>query len=319
LKCKTILITGGLGYLGSRIAQSLLKRSEYKIILGTRNSQSELPKKLFGCQLVLFDLLQQNNIKKNLKDVDIIIHLAAMNANECDKNPNDALLVNGLGTLNLVNSARASNVKKIIYFSTAHVYGSPLLGNITEETLTVPKNHYAISHRVAEDYIIEASKEGKISTAILRLTNAIGNPVHRKTNCWMLVANDFAKQIIEKNEIIIRSSGNQSRDFIPISDVSSALFLLLNKNTFGEVLNLGSGVSLTILDLAKLFSLRAKAILDIDVSIFKENNNNSPNNSFNFKIDRILSLGYSPKNLIEDEIDNLLRFVNQEFKLKTQH
>ena len=180
---KTILITGGLGYLGGRIAQSLLTTNKYKVIIGTRKNQKDLPKQLVGCDVVLIDLLEKNSIQKSLKGIDIIIHLAAMNANECAKNPSNALLVNGLGTLNLVQSAKDSGVKKIIYFSTAHVYGSPLLGDISEDTLVAPSNHYAITHRIAEDYINKVGRAGKINTTIVRLSNAIGRPINKYTHC----------------------------------------------------------------------------------------------------------------------------------------
>jgi UDP-glucose 4-epimerase len=314
---KTVLIIGGLGYLGGRIAQSLLTTNKYKIIIGTRSNQVVLPKQLVGCDVALIDLLEKNSIRKSLKGVDIIIHLAAMNANECAKNPSDALLVNGLGTLNLVQSVKDSGVKKIIYFSTAHVYGSPLLGNISEDTLVTPSNHYAITHRIAEDYIIKVGREGKISTTIVRLSNAIGRPINKHTNCWMLVANDIAKQIVEKNKIYINSSGKQLRDFIPISNIISAvIFLLESHNSYGEVFNLGSGVSLSILDLAKLLSTRAKAILDVDVSVTTGIDKIDPNDYFSYKIDKITSLGYSPTCSLEDEIDNLLMYVNKEFKTK---
>ena len=101
---KTILITGGLGYLGSRIAESLITKNHYKIIIGSRDNRINLPKKLVGCKLVFFDLLEKKSIQKSLKGVDIVLHLAAMNANECAANPEDALLVNGLGTLNLIQA-----------------------------------------------------------------------------------------------------------------------------------------------------------------------------------------------------------------------
>ena len=197
---KTILITGGLGYIGSSLAHSLLLTKKFKIILGTRDNKVELPFELKDCEIVQFDLLEKNTIQKSLNQVDIIIHLAAMNASECEKNPTNALLVNTLGTLNLVQLVKSSNVEKIIYFSTAHVYGSHLLGNITEDTITLPNNHYAITHRFSEEYITKLGKNRAISTSIVRLTNAVGSPVNKKANCWMLVANDFAKQIVEKNE-----------------------------------------------------------------------------------------------------------------------
>lgn len=310
---KTILILGGLGYLGGRLAQALLSSNNFKIILGTRNNQAKLPYQLEGCKLAQIDLLDKNSIQKNLKNVEIVIHLAAINAQDCEINPSNAILVNSIGTLNLVQVAQDLNVKEIIYFSTAHIYGSPLLGDITENTLAKPMSHYAITHRVAEDYIIKTGKESRISTTVLRLTNAVGFPIIKQANCWMLVANDIAKQIVEKNQIMINSSGMQLRDFMPISNIVSAVFILLGRNSNGEVFNLGSGVSLSILDLAKVLSSRAKVILDINSTIVKGNNKENETNNFSYKIDRILSLGYLPVQSLENEIDDLLVYVNKEF------
>ena len=311
---KTILITGGLGYLGGRIAQSLLATNKYRIILGTRDNQASLPKQLVGCDIALIDLLEKSSIQKNLRGVDIIIHLAAMNANECAKNPSNALLVNGLGTLNLVQSAKDSGIKKIIYFSTAHVYGSPLLGNISEDTLVMPSSHYAITHRIAEDYIIKVGREGKIGTTIVRLSNAIGPPIHKHANCWMLVANDMAKQVIENGKIQLKSSGTQLRDFVPISSVASAVKLLLEDDVYsGKVFNLGLGRSMSILQLANILANRAKDILSLDVSISTAINDSKHGDYLNYSIDKITSIGYSPSCTLEKEIDDLLIYVNQAF------
>lgn len=265
---KTVLITGGLGYLGGRIAQSLILGGQHNVVVGVRSDQSNLPKELFKCEAALLDLFEKDNLQSLLVGIDIVIHLAAVNAGECDKNPEIALLTNVLGTLNLVQAAEKSKVKKIIYFSTAHVYCSPLKGNISEKTVTTPNSHYAITHRAAEDYIIKAGKEGKINTTVIRLSNAIGKPVNKSVNCWMLVANDMAKQVVEKNKIHLKSSGSQLRDFIPISNVISAVKLLLkNDIASGEVFNLGLGESISILQLANILADRAKVILNLDVDI----------------------------------------------------
>ena len=97
------------------------------------------------------------------------------------------------------------------------------------------------------------------------------------------------------------------------------MFLLESHNSYGEVFNLGSGVSLSIFDLAKLLSSRAKAILDIDVSITTGIDKRGPDDYFSYKIDKIISLGYSPTYSLEDEIDNLLIYVNKEFRVKCTH
>ena len=97
------------------------------------------------------------------------------------------------------------------------------------------------------------------------------------------------------------------------------MLLLENYNFSGEVFNLGLGMSMSILELAELFSTRAKAILDVDVSITTGIDEISSDDYFRYKIDRIMSLGYSPTHSLEDEIDNLLMYVNKEFRTKGAH
>ena len=115
---KTILITGGFGFLGGRLGQYLSEN--YNVILGSRSDQNE-PNWLPIAKTLKIDWDDENSLNDACNLVDIIIHASGLNAQECSSDPEKALLVNGVYTQNLVRAAINKNVKKFIYLSTAHV------------------------------------------------------------------------------------------------------------------------------------------------------------------------------------------------------
>jgi len=162
-----VLISGGLGYLGGRIAKYLLD-SGFQVRIGSSRSHPDVPSDLLSCEIVICDLSDKRSLENACKNVSSIIHLASLNAQECDHDPEAALLINGLGTLNLLNAAKKMGVTKFVYFSTAHVYGSPLQGIIDENSTPRPIHDYAITHRLAEDYVLQANSNKDITGSILR-------------------------------------------------------------------------------------------------------------------------------------------------------
>ena len=119
------------------------------------------------------------------------------------------------------------SVERFIYFSTAHIYGAPLEGTITEKSLPSPVHPYAITHRAAEDYVIAAAKQKRIQGTVLRLSNSFGAPVSPHVNRWTLLANDLCRQAVEKGTITLRSNGCQYRDFICLTDVEEVMAKML--------------------------------------------------------------------------------------------
>jgi len=245
-----ILVTGGGGYLGGRIVKYLIQEG-----LSAR----------IGHRDIFNDL---GSLKNACRNVTTIIHLAAMNAQECQNDPKAALLVNGLNTLNLLSAAEQEGVLKFIYFSTAHVYGSPLVGVVHESTLPRPSHSYSITHRLAEDYVLEATQNGNINGVIFRLSNAVGSPVSFDTNCWMLVVNDLCKQVVLEQQIKLRSDPSIQRDYIPISTVCDCIKFVLDHDSLdGEIVNISSGISHSLLDITKFIADRAFKVLGIRASI----------------------------------------------------
>ena len=169
-----ILITGGLGYLGSRVRASLLDSGQKIRIASSRNkaliselNHNDLTDSL--SEIVTINLSDSDSLISACNGIDSIVHLAALDAQASFEDPVSALKINGLGTFNLLQAAIKEGVKKIVYISTVHVYRSPLEGFINEETIPKPSHHYAISHKLAEDYIMQADHLDQITGVIYRL------------------------------------------------------------------------------------------------------------------------------------------------------
>jgi len=113
-----VLITGGLGYLWARIAKYLLE-SGYDVRLSTSRKDFIIPAEFSGANIVSMDLSDSTSLTNGCSGVSTVIHLAALNAQACAKDPEQALLVNGLGTLKLLRAATDQGVNNFIYFSTA--------------------------------------------------------------------------------------------------------------------------------------------------------------------------------------------------------
>ena len=253
-----ILITGGFGYLGGRLAKHLACYNNYDIILATRQV-AKTPNWLVNVDVFNIKWESSSNLEHICKGVHTVIHMAGMNAQECSENPEKALEFNSVSTSRLLQAAINQGVKRFIYISTAHVYGSPLEGTITEETYPTNKHPYASSHLAGEDVIRAAHQRNEIKGIVMRLSNAYGPPVHKDVNCWMLLVNDLCLQAIKDRQLLLHSSGLQLRDFITLADIVRAIeyFIGCPVSKLGDGLfNLGGNKSSRVIDFAKDISER---------------------------------------------------------------
>lgn len=327
-----ILITGGFGYLGGRIAQYLGKRfpKEDIRLLVRRNGQVS-PSWAESYDIVKGDVLDDSSLLEACRDIDAIIHLAALNEIESEKYPMNALKVNGEGTLRLLNAAIASKVDKFIYFSTFHVYGLNAHGEISENTIPAPVHPYAITHRVAEDFVRMKVQKEKIGGIILRLSNGFGCPSHTSVNRWTLVFNDFCLQAVLRNKIVLKSAGKQYRDFITLTDVSRCVEHLLKiddkmfklstyraRGVVGRsptddlIYNLGGNFSISILDVANLIAERCQKVLGTTPEIIiGPDSATMPDEPIIYMTDKLKSIGFQLVSNVEEEIDNTIIFCDR--------
>jgi|TARA_Y100000294_G_scaffold68314_1_gene64685 UDP-glucose 4-epimerase len=294
---RMILITGGNGYLGGRV-------TEYLTQIGIPTRVGE--RSIFN---------NDASLEKACDQITTIIHLAGMNAQDCEEDPEAALMVNGLNTLRLIKAAEKCNVTKIIYFSTVHVYGSPLTGVLSEDSFPCPLNPYSITHRLAEDYVLEADKKQMITGVIFRLCNVVGSPVRVDTNCWMLIANDLCWQVVKDQRMEIQSEGSIQRDFIPITTVCSALMFAMDQKMLdGEIVNISSGHTYSLRELTEFIADRAVKILGIRpvIHFFKNSKGSNVNeNRFVISNRKLKECGFKIETDLTNEIDNLLQNCQQ--------
>lgn len=303
-----ILITGGLGYLGGRVAQYLAQNTSYYLGLGVRNSGVEPPKWLSNGELIKLDVMNDELLSRACKNVSVIIHFAAVNEIDSLDNPELALQINTLGTLKLLTCAVRAGVKRIIYFSTAHVYGN-LTGVINEETVPRPIHPYAITHHAAEDFILAAHDSRNITGIVFRLSNGLGVPERSEVNRWTLIVNDLCKQAVTTGKFILRSSGLQRRDFVTIYDIGRAVehIISLPEDKCGDgLLNLGGEAPLRIIDLVEIISSRCESVLGFRPKIIKPEHNGDESPLLEYQIKKLKKTGFCLSGSIEDEIDNTL-------------
>lgn len=263
-------------------------------------------------EIVPLDVLAGEALEAACQEVQMVINLAAMNEIHSAADPEKALLVNGAGTLKLLQAAQAAGAVRFISFSTAHVYGTPLAGIITEKSLTRPVHPYAITHRVAEDFVMAARDRRLIGGLVLRLSNGIGPPAPPGVDRWTLAVNDLCRQAVLTGKLRLQTSGRQWRDFITLTDMARAVlhFHELGDSAWGDGLfNLGAGRSLRILDLAPEISRCCQAepgfTPPIDRSEAAVSEDCPP---LDYRIDKLTAIGSQPRNDFVAEIDANLRF-----------
>jgi len=307
------LVTGGFGYLGSHLSHHFLNKGHGVKIL-SRTPHPELSEWSQQFEVVIGDVSEYSSIENCCQDTDVVIHTAALNEVDCRLKPEEALLVNGLGTRNLLEDACKNKVKKFIYFSTFHVYGIPKTDIITEETLPDPVNTYSITHYLAERYCRQFEVEKKVKTYILRISNGYGAPLFRSVNRWTLVLNDLCSMAFSQKKIVLKSRGTQERDFIGIGDIIQGVDIFVNtdiEDRGDNVYNLGGGQNVSIISVANTVAevYRERYNRSIKVEIPEDAAEPDIKVSFKFSIDKISQLGYQPTSVMKEEIHNIFKLL----------
>jgi UDP-glucose 4-epimerase len=284
---RKILISGANGYLGERLAQYLDQNGQL-IVKSTRSNS---------------DLFSVESLKKIVPEGGCIIHLAAADAALCKSDATLAHQINVKGTQNFLEAAKEKKINHFIYFSTIHVYGTPLAGELNENTNTSPQNTYAKTHLDAENLV----KESGLNFTILRLSNALGCPLSPNGGAWKLLAHDLIKSSVVSNCLKLRSKGAQLRNFIPITELEKIIYYLI-PNPQNTIVNVGSDVNLSVLELAKLIQLRIEQLNGKEI-ILEVGSDDEGDSLFHFNVNRLSSLGVNLEYDLIPEIDRIIKFV----------
>ena len=304
-----ILVTGGFGYLGGRIATHFRDRGYPVALLGLL-PRPEVIQWAEGFDVRIADVTKPESLRGVVRPGSAVIHLASVNQQICEKDPLQSLLVNGMGTFNMLEEARASKPARFMYFSTFHVYGKVNTEEITEETIPNPILHYGISHLLGEMFVSQARGRG-LETVSLRPTNGYGAPAHLWADCWMLALNDFCRAAVNEGRIVLATTGEQRRDFVSIRDIIQALDLMLEVSPpLDPVYNVGGDNVLSIRELAQRVVEVAEKEYGRRIQLEIPRKGDMPVVPWTpFRCDRIKKLGYKPKDETCEAIRELLHLL----------
>ena len=295
-----ILVTGAAGYVGGHLINKLLEDERFSgyDIIGIDNflvgckENYNLIKNDKRVKLTYGDICDKETVKKILKDVEIVYHLAAISGVvPCNKNPELAFKVNVEGTLNMLEQSIKGNVEYFIYPSSSAVYGE-INGNLAKEDMPPnPLNNYGAMKASCEALCKAYYNSYGIGTVILRFTNIYGVGTYPK---WRTVVTNFIKRALTGEPLIIHGSGEQKRDFIHIDDVIEIYKLVVNPKAKGEIFNAGSGYTASVKELANIVADIARE-KGIEVKIKFEEARESKERTFAYDVSKIKSLGFEPK------------------------
>lgn len=263
MKNKNILITGGLGFIGSHIANNLINKNKITII---DNLSSGKLHYLDNPQHENLTLIQKDlnslDLVANLKDIDYVFHLAAMVSVPLSvKNPITCNMENVTTTVNLLNACVKNDVKKIIFSSSSAVYGENTNMPLNENELPMPTSPYASSKACCELYLKSFYESYNLNYTALRYFNVFG-PKQDKNSPYAAVIPNFINAILENKQPVIYGNGEQTRDFVYVGDVAKAN-INAAKSNFNGIINIASGKRITINQLYEII----KNVLSSEINV----------------------------------------------------
>ncbi len=258
-----VLVTGGAGFIGRHITEYFQDRAEVRVLDDLR---SGLKSNLSGlkCQLIVGSILDRDLVREAMRGADFVFHLAAMvSVRGSLQNPIEYAEINARGALIVLEEAARARAKKLIFSSSAAIYGDePTIPKI-ESMPAEPKSPYATSKYEGERQCCSFTDEGRLPTVSLRYFNVFG-PYQYPRSEYTAVVPAFIEKAVRNEPITIFGDGRQTRDFIYVKDVVTAnAFFALNSQATG-VFNVAGGRQITITDLALTIRSLTKSSSTID-------------------------------------------------------
>jgi UDP-glucose 4-epimerase len=306
-----VLLVGGFGNLGGRIAAHLSQFQGRQIVLASRKKQA-VPLWAKDAETIQLDVTDPTTFTNIPQSVNCIVQLAATNDVDSAQNPELARKVTTEGTSSLLHTAIQCGIERFIYFSTAHVYGVPLQGTFTESSPTRAVHPYAITHINAESAVGAAHARGEIQGIRVRISNGYGRPMTYGSADWRTLTSDLCRQAVVEKRMEMRTDGLQERNFITKTDIARAVQHLIALPTSlisDGLFNLGGSQSQSLLAMATTIQERAQKKYSIEIPLHRPESTSADIQHLNFDINKLLNTGFS---LTEDrfgEIDDFLDMI----------
>lgn len=255
-----VLVVGGAGFVGSHLVDQLLHEPVREVVVldnfvrGTRTNLRDAVRdkrvKLVDGSITDLDLLREL-----MQGTDCVFHLAALWLFECVHQPRSALEVNVVGVFNVMEAAQTAGVKKVVYSSSASVYGDALFTPMTEDHPFNNRTMYGATKIAGEQFFRAFYEQHKLDYVGLRYMNIYGPRMDYK-GTYVSVIMKVLDRIDQGQPPIIFGDGSQAYDFVHVDDVARANILAMKSDATDEFFNVGMGVKTTIDELvAQLISI----------------------------------------------------------------
>lgn len=246
------LVTGGAGFIGAHLVKELVSQGQRVTVLdnlsgGKLENLSAVKDRI---TFVKGDICNYSDVLKSCTEVDYVLHHAALiSVAESMEKPQETAEINVQGTVNVLEAARQKGVKRVVFASSAAVYGTRPELPYSETTPTDCQSPYAWSKQVGAELCQLYTKAYGLEAVALRYFNVFG-PGQNPNSAYAAVIAKFMQLAVEGKPLGIDWDGLQSRDFVSVKDVVQANLLAATKGVPGEIYNVASGRTYTLLELA---------------------------------------------------------------------
>jgi UDP-glucose 4-epimerase len=246
-----VLVTGGAGFIGSNVVRLLVEGGHSVAVLDNLSSGYRQNIDETAARFIEADVRNADRVVQAAKGVEVIIHMAASVGNQRSlADPRADTAVNALGTLNVLEAARAVGARKVVYSSSAGIFGELRTLPIAEDHPVEPDSPYGVSKLAGEKYCLAYSRLYDLESICLRYFNVYG--VHQRFDAYGNVIPIFATLLLRAEPLTVFGDGEQTRDFINVADVARANVLAACDRGVSGAFNLGSGTAVTVNHLVRL-------------------------------------------------------------------
>jgi UDP-glucose 4-epimerase len=252
LNGKRLLVTGGLGFVGSNIVEAAVAEDARVTVLDDL-SAGRVANIVDGVEyrFVEGSVADSELVYRLVRESDYVAHLAARNIITSTKNPVDDCETNIRGTLNVLMAARRHGVQRMVYTSSASVYGNSKHLPVSEDETPRTFSPYSVSKLAGENYCYAFYESYGLPVACLRYSNVYG-PKQTITNPCCGVVSRFIAAAMRGEPLPIHGDGQQTRDFTYVDDaVDATLLALVSSKSEGLIFNVGTGVESPVLQVAR--------------------------------------------------------------------
>ena len=249
---KSVLVTGGAGFIGSHLVE-LLVASGYRVRVLDNLSYGRREWIHGDAEFLNGDICSLEDCRRAVEGVTGVFHMAAMSRSAASLDNIEICTTNNIvGTQNVLSAAREAGVGKVVYSGSSTYYGSqdvPHVEGMPPDFL----NFYGLTKYAGEEYCLMFDKLYGVPSVVLRYFNVYG-PRQPEVGVYALVLGIFLRRQAEGKPLEIHGSGLQRRDFIHVRDVAAANLAAFESDVRGEVFNIGSGTNISVKELADMIS-----------------------------------------------------------------